>query len=839
MTISLDDGLTLQLGEQSYIHDQKIRNPSGALTQITIGKFCSIATDLTVIGYDHHHEWITTYPFLDDAHRAVWPGTTGIPYPQAPEFGSNKNRGDIVIGNDVWMGYNVKLFKGITIGNGAVIGACSLVTKSIEPYTIVAGTPARPIRKRFTDTEIAVLERIRWWDWPPGLINQYLPFLCSSKITDLEKYLALDPEILRLKSETNGSDAPTLHAQNGATKAGSSAPTKFPGIRKHVAEIHNSCHFIENALILHPRTLYHCCIPVKGKFGSTKICDYQGGPLPIDKIIESRDFYRRNLARPETAKKLHCEGCVYQKRQDWSSSYLFTNLHFNHTLLCNLECNFCVQRGMDARLMKPDYDALPVLRHLIDNQWLAPDAYIFWAGSEPTLLHDLGDCLKLAMEYGTRNEIATNGTIFSPAAHDLMKPNGRLCLKTSVDCGTPETFLRMKEKDLFHQVWANLARYASTGAEVSAKYIICHDNLDIKDLDGFVEQVGINKIRWVHIDINHNYAESEVGPKHIEAAAYLQTALQEEGVTVHCGVHSTAAIPDFNLRVQSTNKHQPEAPKPAYVASPAIFNSVSTPAPRLSPLPVAAAPVGNCNGHTPTISSNDSRPATTGSPMFSQRPALTPRFIPPTAPASAPEQASASLRDFHDQATNYFADVVPPQLSELHLRNSRVVPTREHILPLMPKGGICAEVGTQTGGFAKLILSILRPSKLHIYDIDYTLFDHAHFASAIQKGSVELHQGDSSTLLGTLPDRYFDFIYIDGDHSYNGVVKDLEQSVRKIKDDGWIVCNDYTIYSPLEKIKYGIYRAVNEFCLNHGFEIVFLGLHPWGYHDVALRKRTS
>ena len=100
-------------------------------------------------------------------------------------------------------------------------------------------------------------------------------------------------------------------------------------------------------------------------------------------------------------------------------------------------------------------------------------------------------------------------------------------------------------------------------------------------------------------------------------------------------------------------------------------------------------------------------------------------------------------------------DVVPPTLSEIHLANSRIVPTRDHILPLMPKGGICAEVGTQTGGFAKSILSILRPSKLHIYDISYNVFDHAHFATAIQKGIVELHQGDSSTLLGTLPDRHF------------------------------------------------------------------------------------
>src|SRR4029077_1430201 len=119
--------------------------------------------------------------------RAEWPGTDGIPYPQEARFGSNRSRGDIAIGNDVWIGYNVRLFKGVTIGNGAVIGACSLVNKSVEPYTIIAGIPARPIRKRFTDEEIAFLERIGWWNWPREMIDRSMKFLCASKISDLEK----------------------------------------------------------------------------------------------------------------------------------------------------------------------------------------------------------------------------------------------------------------------------------------------------------------------------------------------------------------------------------------------------------------------------------------------------------------------------------------------------------------------------------------------------------------------------------------------------------------------------------------------------------------------------
>ncbi len=206
---------------------RKICNPSGALTHIRLGKFCSIATELTIIGYDHHHEWITTYPFLDDPNRALWPGTNGIPYPQSPEFGSNKSRGDITIGNDVWIGYRVKLFKGITIGNGAVIGACSLVNKSVEPYTVVAGIPARPVRKRFSESEIAFLEKIHWWDWTPELINRYMPFLCSSNLSDMEKYLQHDQDFRRFEVGMASNDAPLLLSQNSATSEGTANDDGF------------------------------------------------------------------------------------------------------------------------------------------------------------------------------------------------------------------------------------------------------------------------------------------------------------------------------------------------------------------------------------------------------------------------------------------------------------------------------------------------------------------------------------------------------------------------------------------------------------------------------------
>lgn len=84
------------------------------------------------------------------------------------------NKGDIVIGNDVWIGYEAVILAGVTIGDGAVIGARAVVTKDVAPYTVVGGVPARPVKKRFSDGTIQRLLELRWWDWPEERIRENL-----------------------------------------------------------------------------------------------------------------------------------------------------------------------------------------------------------------------------------------------------------------------------------------------------------------------------------------------------------------------------------------------------------------------------------------------------------------------------------------------------------------------------------------------------------------------------------------------------------------------------------------------------------------------------------------
>ena len=93
------------------------------------------------------------------------------------------NKGDIVIGNDVWIGYEAVIMAGVTIGDGAVIGTRAVVTKDVPPYTIVGGVPARQIRKRFSEDKIEYLLNLKWWDWPIEKISQNIEFIKSADLT--------------------------------------------------------------------------------------------------------------------------------------------------------------------------------------------------------------------------------------------------------------------------------------------------------------------------------------------------------------------------------------------------------------------------------------------------------------------------------------------------------------------------------------------------------------------------------------------------------------------------------------------------------------------------------
>ncbi len=145
--------------------------------KLIIGKFCMIASDVKFImnGANHLSNSISAYPF------AIF----GNGWENAMENKSYPNKGNIVIGNDVWIGYNATIMAGVTIGDGAIIAANSTVVKNVEPYSIVGGNPATEIKKRFSENEITKLLELKWWDWDIEKITNVLPLLTSNNIDDL------------------------------------------------------------------------------------------------------------------------------------------------------------------------------------------------------------------------------------------------------------------------------------------------------------------------------------------------------------------------------------------------------------------------------------------------------------------------------------------------------------------------------------------------------------------------------------------------------------------------------------------------------------------------------
>ncbi|NBC05433.1 MAG: chloramphenicol acetyltransferase [Bacteroidetes bacterium] len=142
--------------------------------KLIIGKFCMIASDVTFImnGANHLTNSISTYPFE----------IFGNGWEKAMEGKTYPIKGDTVIGNDVWIGYNATIMPGVQVGDGAIIATNSTVVKDVDPYTVVGGDPAKEIRKRFSDKNIEKLLEIEWWNWEIEKITENLPILTNNNL---------------------------------------------------------------------------------------------------------------------------------------------------------------------------------------------------------------------------------------------------------------------------------------------------------------------------------------------------------------------------------------------------------------------------------------------------------------------------------------------------------------------------------------------------------------------------------------------------------------------------------------------------------------------------------
>lgn len=145
--------------------------------KLILGKFCQIATGVRFImnGANHAMSGISTYTFK------VFGGDWKEKDPM-----NVVSRGDTIIGNDVWIGNSATIMQGVEVGDGVIIGSNSTVTKSVAPYTIVGGNPAREIRRRFNEETIEFLLKLKWWDWSVEKITEHLDLITSGNIDGLK-----------------------------------------------------------------------------------------------------------------------------------------------------------------------------------------------------------------------------------------------------------------------------------------------------------------------------------------------------------------------------------------------------------------------------------------------------------------------------------------------------------------------------------------------------------------------------------------------------------------------------------------------------------------------------
>lgn len=160
-----------QIGRGTYGNPTIYTWKEGDQATLEIGSFCSFAEDVKIfLGGEHRPEWVTTFPLN------LWKET-------APKAGLPTTKGDVIIGSDVWVGHGAHITSGVVIGHGAVIGARSVVTKGVNPYTIVGGNPAQVIRMRFNEMRtINRLLEVQWWNWEESKIREHIPLLLSNRV---------------------------------------------------------------------------------------------------------------------------------------------------------------------------------------------------------------------------------------------------------------------------------------------------------------------------------------------------------------------------------------------------------------------------------------------------------------------------------------------------------------------------------------------------------------------------------------------------------------------------------------------------------------------------------
>lgn len=205
------------------------------------------------------------------------------------------------------------------------------------------------------------------------------------------------------------------------------------------------------------------------------------------------------------------------------------------------------------------------------------------------------------------------------------------------------------------------------------------------------------------------------------------------------------------------------------------------------------------------------------------------------------EEYENMLNEYRHKQTQHFPST---KLTETHLSQAKLISDRNTLLSLLPKQGVCAELGVANGDFSEAIFEINQPKKLHLVDIwqseryNDKLYNNVcqKFASQITEGQCQIHRKPSTEAVGDFPDQYFDWIYIDTTHSYALTKQELNLYARKLKPKGILAGHDYTMGNWRAQLRYGVMEAVHEFCQSAGFRIKYLTMDLTENQSFAIEK---
>lgn len=218
------------------------------------------------------------------------------------------------------------------------------------------------------------------------------------------------------------------------------------------------------------------------------------------------------------------------------------------------------------------------------------------------------------------------------------------------------------------------------------------------------------------------------------------------------------------------------------------------------------------------------------------------KLVPASIRSSIYKNLKAALRQ---SRVNTEKAIPVINLQQKHINNLKAVVNREDLLNLLPKDGVVVELGVDHGKFSELILEIARPKKLHLVDAwgnperfhdGLKVMVIEKFKNEIASSQVEVNVGYSTSIIPTFPANYFDWAYIDTDHSYSLTSRELNLLKDKMKPGGIIAGHDYAICNWVDDIRYGVIEAVHEFCVKENWEMIYLTVETGPYRSFAVRK---